>query len=148
MSQDRIGSSTLMRVAFLLCAIWPVSMALLWLGTGRTVPTVNIRWVSSITGEQRLQAERDLAIVWHEPKEPGTVTYFLPDTDTPNFLRIVTHPLVEDTAFINRRTGVLEDPPYARMWMGDRFTTPWPSALLYASLFGCAIIGVRTVLRD
>ena len=86
-------------------------------------------------------------MVWHEPKEPGTVAYFLPDTDTQNFLRIVSHPLVEDTAFINRGTGVLENPPQARMWIGDRFTTPWPSALFYASLFGCAISAVL-ILRD
>ena len=136
-----------MRVAFLVCAIWPVSMGILWLGTGRTVPMINIRWVPSITEEQRLQAERDLAVVWHEPREPGTVTYFLPEADPQNSLRIVVHPLVEDTAFIDRRTGELENPPQARMWMGDRFTTPWPSALLYASLFGCAIIAVQIVLR-
>jgi hypothetical protein len=115
--------------------------------TGEKVPTINVRWVAGTTGEQQSRAERELSLVWCEPKEPRTMTYFILDANRHSLEQIVVHPLVEDTHFINRGTFVLENAPLARMWVGDRFTSPWPSALLYVSLIGCLICGGVMGLR-
>ena len=80
------------------------------------------------------------------PEEPGTVSYFLLDTSAQTVQRIVAHPLIEDTAFINRGTFALENAPAARTWLGHRFTTLWPFVLLYVSLFGCLIAGAELTL--
>jgi hypothetical protein len=112
------------------------------------LPTINVRWVPGLTGEQRSATEDELSLVWHEPKEPGTANYFVIDASQQNLQRIVVHPLIEDTAFINRSSFVLERQPSARMWVGHQFKTPWPSALLYLSLFGCLMSGVLLILRD
>jgi hypothetical protein len=124
-----------------------VTLGILFFATSRAVSNINIRWVPGITEEQRLQAERDLSVVWHEAREPRTVTYFLLDADLANLRKIVTHPLVEDTAFINRGTLVLENSPPAIMWIGNQFSTVWTSALLYGSLIGCVISAALIVLR-
>jgi hypothetical protein len=125
-----------------------MTLAVLWVTTGEKVPTIHVRWVSGITGEQRSRAERELSLVWCEPKETGTARYFLIDANKHSLEQIVVHPLVEDTHFINRGTFILENAPYGRMWVGDRFTSPWPSALLYVSLIGCLICGGVIGLRD
>lgn len=148
MAQRKFQSRTLFLAAFAICAAWPSTLAILWLTTGKMVPTVNVRWVPGITSEQRSRTEGELSLVWYEPKEPRTVSYFLIDENQENLKRIIVHPLVEDTASINRGTFVLEHPPHARMWVGRRFTTPWPSAMLYLSLVGCLISGVLLGLRD
>ena len=145
--QERTASSRLARVAFLVCALWPVTMGILFFATSKAVSNINIRWVPRITEEQRLQAERDLSVVWHEAREPRTVSYFLLDADQANLRKIVTHPLVEDTAYINRETLVLENSPPAIMWIGNRFSKVWPSMLLYGSLIGCVISAALIVRR-
>jgi hypothetical protein len=144
----RKKSTAWIRAVFVTCAIWPITLVVLWLTTGESVPTVNVRWVSGVNDQRRFEAEQDLSLVWFEPKEPGTVSYFLMDANAENVRRIVAHPLIEDTAFINRGTLVLENAPTARAWVGDRFTTLWPFALLYVSLFGCLIAGVELTLGD
>ena len=148
MMQGRIRSHRLALAALAVCAIWPITLGIMWLVTGRTVPTINVRWVPDVPDDRRSEAERELSLIWQLPREPRTVTYYLMDADRQNLERIVTHPLVEDTAFIDRATFVLTNAPTARTWAGDRFTTPWPSALLYLSLIGCLICGVILVLRD
>jgi hypothetical protein len=135
-------------LAFAICAAWPITLAILWVTTGERVHTIDVRWVSGMTGEQRSRAERELSLVWCEPKEPGTMRYFLIDESKHSLEQIVAHPLVEDTHYINRGTFTLENAPHARMWAGDRFTSPWPSALLYVSLIGCLISGGVIGLRD
>jgi len=135
-------------LALVVCALWPTAVGLMWLTTGRTVPTINVRWVPAVSDEQRSQAERDLSLVWHESKEPRTVSYFLMETNQQNLEQIVRHPLVEDTAFIDRGSLVLTNPPSARTWIGDRLTSPWPSGVFYMSLFGCLISGVTLLLKD
>ena len=136
---------------FAVCATWLVTVGVLWLTTGRTVPTVNVRWVSGIVDESRSTAERDLSLVLHEPSSPDTASYFLTDANPSNVERIVLHPLVEDTAGLNRGSFALEDPQYVRMWIGDRFTTLRRPALLYLSVFGClfsgAILGLGMIRR-
>jgi hypothetical protein len=116
--------------------------------TGEEVPTINVRWAPGIADEQRSRAERELSLFWYEPQAPGTVRYFLIDANKQSLEQIVRHPLVEDTHFINRGTFVLENAPRARMWVGDRFRSPWPLAFLYVSLIGCLISGVVIGLRN
>lgn len=123
------------------CAIWPGIFGILWMTTARTVPIVKVRWVAGVADDTRAATERDLALVWRAPNEPRTVTYLLMDSNPENIRRIVHHPLVEDTAFIDRAAYALTNAPTERTWAGDRFA-PWPRALLYASafgLFGCLI---------
>lgn len=130
------------RAAFVVCAIWPVILGLLWVTTARTVPSIKVRWVPGVADGTRSAAERDLSLVWRAPNEPRTVTYLLMDSNAENIRRIVHHPLVEDTAFIDRAAYTLTNAPTERTWAGDRFA-PWPRVLLYASafgLFGCLIL--------
>ena len=124
-----------------------MTLAILWVTTGKKVPTINVRWVPGITDEQRSRAERELSLIWYEPKEPGTARYFLIDGSKHSLEQIVGHPLVADTHFINRGTFVVENAPRARVWVGDRCTSPLPSALLYVSLIGCVISSVVIGLR-
>jgi hypothetical protein len=140
-------SSTLPWVAFLVCAVSPITMGILFFATSKAVSTINIRWVTGITEAQRQQAERELSVVWQEAREPRTVRYFLIDADQANLRKIVVHSLVEDTAYINRGTLVLEDAPPALMWIGSQFSTAWPSVLLYTSLIGCVISAASIVRR-
>jgi hypothetical protein len=111
-------------------------MGLLWVTTARTVPLIKVRWVPGVADGTRATTERDLSLVWRAPNEPRTVTYLLIDSNRENIRRIVHHPLVEDTAFIDRVAYTLTNAPSARTWAGARFTTPWPWALLSASVFG------------
>ena len=122
--------------ALVACAVWPVIMGLLWVTTARTVPLIKVRWVPGVADEQRTATERELSLVWRDSTEPRTVTYLLMDADRENLRRIVQHPLVEDTAFIDRAAYALTNAPAERTWAGDRFTASWPWALLYVSVFG------------
>lgn len=147
MALGRSRTKTL-AVTFVICAAWPITLAIFWATTGEKVPTINVRWVSGITGEQRSRAERELSLFWYESKEPGTVRYFLIDANTYSLEQIVGHPLVADTHYINRGTFVLENAPRERMWIGDRFTSPLPSVLLYVSLIGYVLSSVMIGLRE
>jgi hypothetical protein len=78
----------------------PITLVVLWLATAESVPTVNVRWVSGVNDQQRFEAEQDLSLVWFEPKEPGTVRYFLMDANAENVQRIVAHPLIGRSASV------------------------------------------------
>lgn len=147
-SRARSRSRTLALALFAVCTGWQATIGVLWLTTGQTLPTVNIRWVRGITAEDRSRAEKDLSLVVHQSKEPGTKSYFLLDPTEQNLRRIVLLPFVEDTAFINRGTFSLEGAPSVRMWFGDRHTMPWLLGSLYLSLFGCLTSGVILAPRD
>ena len=118
------------------CSIWLITLSLLWFTTGRTVPTINVRWFPDTADEQRNNTERELALLLHEIREPNTASYFLLDSEASNLQRIVLHPLVEDTAYINRGTFSLEDPPQVHLWVGDQFVIFRSRILLNLSLLG------------
>src|SRR5688572_20641909 len=126
----------LVLAAWVLCAIWPSIVGILWLTTNTTVPPVKVRWAPGVADDTRADAERDLSLVWRAQDEPRTVTYVVMDSNAENIRRIVQHPLVEDTAFIDRTSYTLSHPSTMRTWAGDRFTGSWPWTLLYASLSG------------
>lgn len=118
------------------CSAWLLTLIVLWFTTGRLAPTIHVRWVPDTTNEQRGSAETRLSLVLHETREPTTASYFLLDTDPPNLKRIVLHPFVEDTQFINRGSFALANPPQNHMWIGDRFAILRSRSLLYLSILG------------
>lgn len=125
----------------IVCGGWLILTGLLWVVTGRTLPTINVRWASSVTGQQRVQIERELSLVLREPREERTGSYFVTQPDEQTLKKIVLHPLIEDTAFVSRGSFVLEHAPYARMWMGDRYPFLKRSELIYFSVLGCLAAG-------
>src|SRR5688500_10293623 len=131
-----LRTQTFVRAALVVCAIWPLLMGVLWVTTAKTVPLVKVRWVPGVADEKRAATERELSLVWRDSTEPRTVTYLLMDSNRENVRRIVQHPLVEDTAFIDRAAYVLTDAPSERTWVGDRVAMPWLWPLLYVSVFG------------
>jgi hypothetical protein len=133
--------------ALVVCTVWPIIIGLLWVATARTVPLIKVRWVPGVADGTRSTAERDLSLVWRAPNEPRTVTYLLMDSTAENIRRIVHHPLVEDTAFIDRAAYALTNAPSERIWAGDRVTTPWPWALFYASVLGIAVCVITLLYR-
>ena len=135
-------------VALVVSAIWPIILGIMWVVTAQTVPLIKVRWVPGVDDDQRTATERELSLAWKQPDEPRTVTYYLLDVDPKTIARIVRHPLVEDTAFIDRVNFVLNNPRTVRTWAGDRFTTPWPLVALYVSIFGFLISGVTLALKD
>ena len=148
MTDGRFRSHRLALVALAVSAIWPITLGIMWVVTKETVPLIKVRWVPGVTDEQRTATEQELSLEWKQPDEPRTVTYYLLDVDPQNIVRIVRHPLVEDTAFIDRAAFVLNNPRTVRTWAGDRFTTPWPLVALYVSVFGFLISGVTLALKD
>ena len=114
--------------------------------TSQSVPTINVRWAHSVTSRQRVQAERELSIVLHEPKEDRTGIYFVPRSDPETLKKIVLSPLVEDTAFVGRRTFDLQNAQYAHMWIGDRYRFLKRTDLMYLSVLACLVAGAVLLL--
>ena len=133
--------------ACVVCAIWPGIVGILWMTTSRTVPLVKVRWVPGVADDTRAATERDLSLVWRAPDDARTVSYLLMDSNAENIGRIVQHPLVEDTAFIDRATYTLSNPPRARTWAGDRVPGSWPWTLLSASLLGLFVCVLSLLYR-
>ena len=131
---------------FVVCGAWLLAIGILWVVTGKTVPTINVRWAASVTSQQRVQTERELSIVLREPQRDRTGIYFVPQADKETLKKIVLHPLVEDTAFVGRRTFELEHAPSARMWLGDRYRFLKRSDLMYLSALGCLIASAVLLL--
>jgi hypothetical protein len=121
---------------FTVSAAWLILTGSLWLATGKSFPLINVRWGSSVSAEQRVQAERELGLILREPAARRTGTYYVTQYDEQMLKRIVTHPLVEDTAHVSRSTFVLEGAPYARWWIGDRWTVLKQPVLFFATVVG------------
>jgi hypothetical protein len=108
---------------------------------------VNERWASSVTADQRVQAEHDLLLILREPAVGRTGRYYVTQSDAQTLRRIVADPLVEDTAHISRSTFVLENAPYGHMWIGDRIPVLKRSDLMYLSILGC-LAGAATLVTS
>ena len=136
-SADVRPSRTVILAACVACALWPAIVGILWVTTSRTVPLVKVRWVPGVADDTRAATARDLSLVWRLRDESRTETYLLQDSTTENIRRIVQHPLVEDTAFIDRSAYALRHAPAVRTWAGDRaLSGSWSRTLLYASVIG------------
>lgn len=130
------GSRWLAWTILSVCGAWLVVTGALWLVTGTSLPTINVRWGPSVTADQRVQLEQELSLVLHEPGNERTGRYFVTRSDAETLKRIVVHPLVEDTAFVSRSTFVLEGAPYVRTWIGDRMTLLKQPSLWLLGLLG------------
>lgn len=132
---------TIALIIFAVSACWLAAVAVMWMA-GTNVPTVNVRWKAGISDAERAKAETYLTLVLHEPKEPGTNNYFILDTSAHNVGALVQHPLIEDTAFIDRGSFTLDNPPAGRMWLGTRFSKTLLLGSLYLSIFGFLTGGI------
>lgn len=128
-------------------AAWLVVTGMLWMVTGKSLPTINVRWSPSVTAEQRRQLEQDFSLVLQEPGNERTGRYFVTDPSQENLKRIVVHPQVEDTAFVSRSTFVLEGAPTVHTWIGDRVRILKNPLVLYASILGLVASAAALVVR-
>ena len=142
MPTNHISNSPLRTPAIALlatCSAWLITLTVFWFTTGQLALTIHVRWVPDTTNGQRGRAETELSLVLHETREPSTASYFLLNTEPPNLKRIVLHPFVEDTAFIDRGSFALEHPPQNHMWIGDQFVILQSRSLLYLSILGWVV---------
>lgn len=65
-------------------------------------PRVNVRWAASATVAERLRAAQTLHLNESEARGERTWSYSLSDDSTANIARLVGHPLVDDTHYIDR----------------------------------------------
>ena len=128
-------------------AAWLILTGSLWLATGKSLPVINVRWASSVTADQRVQAEHELSLILREPASGRTGTYYVTQFDEQALKRIVVHPLVEDTAHISRSTFVLENAPYGHSWIGDSVPVLKRSDLRYLSVLGF-LAGAATLVTS
>jgi hypothetical protein len=131
------GGRLLAKIVLYVCGAWLVVVGVLYVTTGSTVPTINVRWAASVTAEQRRQLEQQMSLVLQEPGNERTGRYFVTQPTVENLKQIVINPMVEDTAFVSRSTFVLEGAPQVHMWMGDRVRI-----LKSLTLLGLCAIGV------
>ena len=146
-SQRLSGAKLLAIAIFVFCGAWLVMVGMLRLTTAKPVPIVNIRWAKQATIQQRDDVAHALSLVLNEPKERDTGAYFVLDPRPQNLKRIVAHPLIEDTAYIDRNAFILAHPPTAQMWLGDRYPALKIPAVLYACLTGLILSGVALEIR-
>ena len=128
------------------CAAWVIVVGVMWL-FAKPLPIVNVRWVDDVSADTRAQTERALSLIPRDSGTTGAGRYFLSRADNDNLKQIVQHPLVEDTAFIDRGSFALDHPRYARMWIGERFQKPWLTWSFYVGLWGAMIAALVLRLR-
>ena len=135
------------RVVLVLSCGWMALVVGLWVGTRHPQPTVNVRWKATASARERSSAARDLSLLLDTPRDEGTGTYFVLDASRDTIRRIVLHPLIEDTAFIDRGTFTLRRAPTAPMWAGDRFPIVTRPAIFYLAFVGAVVSGVILLAR-
>lgn len=127
------------RVLLIAGGAWLVVLAVVWISTSRTVPLVSVRWSAGATGPQRQDAERAWSLVRYPTVRPDTASYFVLEADARSLRAIVTSPLVDDTAYVDRATFALDVPPRARYWAGDRVAVFGSRAGLLAASVSCGL---------
>ncbi len=129
-------------VVFIVCAGWLATVAILRQTTNRLVPTINVRWVSGTSRAQQAKAAEELSLLLREERDTGTGNYFLLDTRQEAVKRIVLHPFVEDTAFLDRGAFSLENAPLAGIWIGNTLPVFGSPGLIALCILGCLTGGV------
>ncbi len=101
---------------------------------------INIRWTPDTSDRARQAAEATLHLQGGESLEPGTWVYHLQDHSQEALRQIVTHPLVADTAHINRQAfRIVIDAPNHPRWLRRVLQLDLgPAIALAAALFGVA----------
>lgn len=110
---------------------------------------IGIRWVPAITDAERLRVEQQAGLTAAEPHEQRTWTYLLRDRSRNNIKRLVSNPLVEDTAHIDRARFVVElDRPDLPSWLRSLEETGriLPLTLFLSLVGGGAVWGARAAL--
>jgi hypothetical protein len=88
---------------------------------------IHVRWASAVTADQRGRLERELSLASGTYREGRTWSYALRDRSPQQIERLVRHPSVEDTHYLDRENFTLL--PDA----GDR--PAWMQAVARSSLF-------------
>jgi len=142
-SGDAVQNTTsrLWKAVTATCAAWVIGVTVMWV-LAKPLPIVNVRWVDNVPTATRAETERALSLIPRGVDQTATGRYFLNSADNDILKRIVQHPLVEDTAFIDRGSYVLDHPRYERMWIGDRFRKPWLTWSFYAAILGGMLAAV------
>ncbi len=115
------GASALRPSAALLVALaaWALALAVVTLdrSLGPAQQRINVRWVDGATDVDRLRAEAALRLRDGEELERGTWVYRPADRSHTTIQQLVSHPLVADTAHVDRESlRVLIDAPGLPSW--------------------------------
>lgn len=98
---------------------WLAAVGMMWMA-GTSTSGIHVRWTAVTSPEQQLQVAKELKLECE--RSVGDRTFFCAVLDPqPAVLeRVVRHPAVDDTHYLNRGTFVLENPPTAttRLWAG------------------------------
>jgi hypothetical protein len=88
----------------LAAAAWLLAVFFLWLhaANGLPVQRVNIRWAPGVSAADRMAVEQRAGLTAGREGEQRTWSYLLQDRSRDNIRSLVSNPLVEDTAHIDR----------------------------------------------
>lgn len=108
-------------VALVLGVGWLGIVGLLWLSGPRT-NGIHIRWMAGTTPDSQRQVAAELNLECERLVDGRTWFCAVLDGSPTTLPRIIRHPAVEDTHYVNRSSGVLEDAPIARtrLWAGRK----------------------------
>lgn len=91
-----------------------------WWSTVREAPVVRVRWTAAVETSAREAAAKQYALVSYGVAEGTTHTYLALRANPVTLVALITDPRVEDTAYVDRGTGIVEPGgPAARVWLGD-----------------------------
>jgi len=108
-------------------------------------PRIHIRWSDATTSAERIRVEEDLGLLSGAREQGRTWSYVLRDVSTTSIARLVRHPLIEDTHYIDRSTATLSvDASGHAAWVGDVAQMPFVQVSLQwlpTLAFALAIVG-------
>ena len=109
-------------------------------------PRIHIRWSDVTTSTERIRVEEELGLLSGAHEQGRTWSYVLRDVSTTSIARLVRHPLVEDTHYIDRSTATLSvDASGRAAWVGDVAQMPFVQVSLRwlpTIAFALAIVGL------
>ena len=149
--QHSRGSRTLSQRAGLVLAAAAWVAALAAVGAHHIVspmlpPRVHVRWSEATTSTERISVERELGLLSGAREQGRTWSYALRDVSTTTIVRLVRHPLVEDTHYIDRSTATLSvDASGRAAWVRDLAQMPFvqmSQRWLPPLAFALAMVGV------
>lgn len=108
-------------VAVTLGVGWLALVGFLWISGTRT-QGIHVRWTTGTTPEVQRQVAKELSLECERPLDGPTWFCAVLDASPETLERVVRHPAVEDTHYLNRGTFFLENAPMAntRLWAGRK----------------------------
>jgi hypothetical protein len=143
----------LKRASLLIAAVaWVLSLSAVIVhhSVSRLLPQrVHVRWSEAASRDERIQVEHELGLASGEQERGRTWSYVLRDVSTTNIGRLVRHPFVEDTHYIDRATATLSvdllaRPGWAR-WLAQTSVVQISVRWLPAMALLLAFVGVAGV---